>query len=180
MARIGRRAAGLAGRGGNARRSRRGAIVRRSMTALALLPIASRLPTYGRLTLELLADGRVSVGRKALLAGVVGYVVSPFDLIPDRIPVLGALDDVVVALLGVELFLSGISNELIGEKLDRLGIPRAAFEQDRARVRGAIPRPVRRVVKGLPAALQGAGRVTRDLALGRRARGWLTTEGSHA
>jgi uncharacterized membrane protein YkvA (DUF1232 family) len=180
MAHIGRRSAGQAERTGHARRGRRGAIVGRSLTALALLPLASRLPSYGRLTLDLLADGRVSTARKALLAGVVGYAVSPLDLIPDRIPVLGALDDVVVAVLGVELFLSGISNELIDEKLHRFGIPRAAFDADRARVRRTIPRPVRRIVTRLPAMLERAGRVNRDLGLGRHVRGWLTKEGSPA
>jgi uncharacterized membrane protein YkvA (DUF1232 family) len=180
MARIGRRSAGQAGRIGSTRRGHRGAILARSLTAFALLPLASRLPTYGRLTLDLLADERVSVARKALLAGVVGYAVSPLDLIPDRIPFLGALDDVVVAVLGVELFLSGISSELIDEKLDRLGIPRAAFDEDRSRVRRIIPTPVRRIVKRLPATLESAGRVTCDLELGRHVRGWITKEGSPA
>jgi uncharacterized membrane protein YkvA (DUF1232 family) len=180
MAGIIRRPAGRADRSGSPRRRRRGALARRSLTALALLPLASRLPSYGRLTLELLADRRVPAARKALLAGVVGYAVSPLDLIPDGIPVLGALDDVVVAVLGVELFLAGISSELIDEKLDHLGIPRAAFEEDRARVRRTIPRPVRRIVTRIPAMLESAGRVTRDLELGRHVRGWLTKEGSPA
>ena len=180
MARIGLGSAGNLGRARGSQRRRRGAIVGRSLTALALLPLASRLPSYGRLTLDLLADERVSVARKALLAGVVGYAVSPLDLIPDRIPVLGALDDVVVAVLGVELFLSGISSELIDEKLDRLGIPRAAFDEDRARVRRTIPRPVRRIVNRLPATFERAGRVTSDLELGRHVRAWLAKEGSPA
>ena len=147
---------------------------------LALLPLASRLPSYGRLALDLLIDQRVPVSRKALLAGVIGYAVSPLDLIPDRIPVLGALDDLVVGVLGVELFLAGISTELIDEKLDRVGIQRAAFDEDRARVRRTIPRPVRRIVNRLPATLASAGRVTRDLELGPHVRGWLTKEGSRA
>ena len=180
MARVGRRSAGQAAGTGSAGRGRRSAIAGRSLTVLALLPLASRLPSYARLTLELLADARVSVARKALLAGVVGYAVSPLDLIPDRIPVLGALDDVVVAVLGVELFLAGISSELIEEKLDHIGIPRAAFEADRARVRRTIPRPVRSVVKRLPATLARAGRVTRGLELGRHVRGWSIKEGSPA
>ena len=155
-------------------------MIGRSLTALALLPLASRLPSYGRLTLDLLVDERVSVARKALLAGVVCYAVSPLDLIPDRLPVLGAVDDLVVAVLGVELFLSSISSELIDEKLDRLGIPRVAFDEDRARVRRTIPRPVRRIVKRLPATFESAGRLSRDMELGRHVRGWLTKEGSPA
>ncbi len=171
---------GSDGKSRRARRGRRRALVGRSLTALALLPLASRLPSYGRLTLDLLVDERVSVARKALLAGAIGYAISPLDLIPDRVPLLGAIDDLVVGVLGVELFLAGISPELIDEKLDRLGIPRAAFDEDRARVRRTIPRPVRRIVNRLPATLESAGRVTRDLELGRHVRGWLTKEGSPA
>jgi len=38
---------------------------------------------------------------KALAAVVVAYAVSPFDLIPDPIPVLGYLDDIILVPLGV-------------------------------------------------------------------------------
>ncbi|HET6428651.1 MAG TPA: DUF1232 domain-containing protein [Phycisphaerae bacterium] len=38
---------------------------------------------------------------KALAALVVAYAVSPFDLIPDPVPVLGYLDDIILIPLGV-------------------------------------------------------------------------------
>jgi len=46
-------------------------------------------------------DPRVSWYAKALAIGVVGYAFSPVDLIPDFIPVLGYLDELVVIPLGV-------------------------------------------------------------------------------
>lgn len=46
-------------------------------------------------------DARVPWYAKALLAVIVGYVISPIDLIPDFIPVLGALDDLVLVPLGI-------------------------------------------------------------------------------
>ena len=70
--------------------------------------------------------------------------------------------------------------KLIDEKLERLGIPRAAFEEDRARVRRTIPRPVLRIVKRLPATFETAGRLARELELGRHVRDRLTKEGSPA
>ncbi len=46
-------------------------------------------------------DPRVSVWAKALLGLVVGYALSPVDLIPDFIPVLGLLDDLLLLPLGI-------------------------------------------------------------------------------
>ncbi|MEO6463013.1 MAG: YkvA family protein [Candidatus Eisenbacteria bacterium] len=46
-------------------------------------------------------DPRVPWYAKALAAFVVAYALSPIDLIPDFIPVIGLLDDLVVVPLGI-------------------------------------------------------------------------------
>jgi uncharacterized membrane protein YkvA (DUF1232 family) len=46
-------------------------------------------------------DPRVPWSAKALAASVVAYAFSPLDLIPDFIPVLGYLDELVILPLGV-------------------------------------------------------------------------------
>lgn len=46
-------------------------------------------------------DPRVPWYAKALAACVVGYAFSPIDLIPDPIPIVGHLDDLVLIPLGV-------------------------------------------------------------------------------
>jgi uncharacterized membrane protein YkvA (DUF1232 family) len=46
-------------------------------------------------------DPRVPWYAKALAACVVGYAFSPIDLIPDPIPIIGHLDDLVLIPLGV-------------------------------------------------------------------------------
>ena len=48
-------------------------------------------------------DPRTPWHAKALAAGVVAYAFSPIDLIPDFIPVLGYLDELVLLPLGVLL-----------------------------------------------------------------------------
>jgi uncharacterized membrane protein YkvA (DUF1232 family) len=48
-------------------------------------------------------DPRVPWYTKALALCVVGYALSPIDLIPDFIPVLGYLDDLILIPLGVVL-----------------------------------------------------------------------------
>lgn len=58
-----------------------------------------------RLAVRLLREPAVPVGVKALTALPLLYVVSPIDLLPDVIPVIGQLDDLGVVLVAIELFL---------------------------------------------------------------------------
>ena len=128
--------------------------MRRLIAAAALLPLAGRAPLYARLLWSLIIDSRTPPARKALLAGALGYIVLPIDVFPDRVPLLGQLDDLVVTALATELFLDGLDESLLAEKLEEAGIPRAAFEEDVARIRRLVPGPVRRLVKRVPGALR--------------------------
>lgn len=58
-------------------------------------------------------DPRTPWHVRVLAACVVGYAFSPIDLIPDFIPVLGYLDDLVLVPLGVALVLRMIPNEVL-------------------------------------------------------------------
>ena len=98
---------------------------------MAFLPIASRVPMYTRLIASLVVDERMPARRKAMLAGAAGYLVLGRDLIPDDLPIIGGLDDLVVIVLAAELFLDGVPDDLLNEKLAELGIDRAEFDQRR-------------------------------------------------
>jgi len=50
-----------------------------------------------------------------MLAGAVGYALSPIDLIPDFIPIIGHLDDAIILPLLIWLALLTIPQELIDE-----------------------------------------------------------------
>lgn len=60
-------------------------------------------------------DPRVPWYARALAAVVVGYALSPIDLIPDPIPILGYLDDVILIPLGIALVIRMIPPEVLDE-----------------------------------------------------------------
>jgi uncharacterized membrane protein YkvA (DUF1232 family) len=64
-------------------------------------------------------DPRVPWYAKALAAGIVGYAFSPIDLIPDFIPVLGYLDDLVLLPLGIVAVRAMIPAAVLAECRER-------------------------------------------------------------
>ncbi len=56
---------------------------------------------------------------KVFTALVVGYALSPIDLIPDFIPVLGYLDDLIIVSGGIYLSLRMIPKEVLEECRER-------------------------------------------------------------
>lgn len=64
-------------------------------------------------------DPRVPWYARLFAACVVGYAFSPIDLIPDPIPILGYLDDLVLVPLGVALALRLIPAEVMAENRAR-------------------------------------------------------------
>jgi len=69
-------------------------------------------------------DPRVPWYAKVLAITVAGYALSPIDLIPDFIPVLGYADDLIIVPLGIWLAVSLIPQEVMAEyriKADEAG-----------------------------------------------------------
>lgn len=158
----------------------RRALARRALGYLAFLPIASRASVYARLIFDLVRDPRIPRGRKALLAAALGYLVVGRDLVPDDLPVIGGLDDLVVVVVAVDLFLDGVPAAVLDEKLTELGIERAAFDRDVAQIRRLTPGPVRRAIRRLPRLAGAARDAFIKTGFGPRLRAWISKEGSVA
>jgi hypothetical protein len=92
------------------------------------------------------------------------------------VPVIGGIDDLVVVILAVDLFLEGVPDELLDEKLADLGLDRAAFDRDMAQVRRLTPGPLRRTIRRVPELIGGVGDVIKQFGLGPRMRTWITKE----
>lgn len=74
------------------------------MAFLAVLRQRARRLKAETLALYLAArDPRTPWYAKLLVAGIVAYALSPIDLIPDFVPVLGYLDDLVLIPMGISL-----------------------------------------------------------------------------
>lgn len=71
------------------------------------------LPDLFILMLRLIADKRVSVRGKLLLAGAITYLVIPLDIIPDFLPVMGSVDDLLVAAMAVNRLMKGAEAKII-------------------------------------------------------------------
>ena len=64
---------------------------------------------------RVLADSRTPVQAKVFLGLALGYLCMPFDLIPDFIPVIGHLDDIIIVPALIYLALRFIPQELVAE-----------------------------------------------------------------
>ena len=60
-------------------------------------------------------DPRTPLGARILALAVLAYALSPLDLIPDFIPILGQLDDVILVPLGIWLVVRMIPREVFAD-----------------------------------------------------------------
>ncbi len=67
-------------------------------------------------------DPRVPWYAKALSALVVAYALSPIDLIPDFLPIVGYLDDILLVPLGIALVIRMIPEDVMREYLQKAEI----------------------------------------------------------
>ena len=99
---------------------RRAALRNSEMGRLARRVVALSLPRKVRLAWRLLVDHRVPLLARALLPVVVLYVAMPLDIVPDFIPAVGYLDDVLVILGATWLLLRLVPAAVLEEQVAAL------------------------------------------------------------
>lgn len=82
-------------------------------------------------------DPRVPLVAKIVVMCIVGYALSPIDLIPDPIPILGQLDDLILIPLGIALAIRLIPADVLDACRERAAVE---LQQNRptSRVAGVI------------------------------------------
>lgn len=78
----------------------------------ALAEYIAVLPDLFHLAVRMLFDPVMPLQKKALMVGALTYVVSPVDVIPDFIPVIGQMDDLVVLTKALKLLLDSSDPEV--------------------------------------------------------------------
>jgi uncharacterized membrane protein YkvA (DUF1232 family) len=71
------------------------------------------IPAYLRLLGGLLFDARVATLDKVLVIGAIAFVLSPADIIPNMIPVLGELDDLFILTLALQHLVAHADEEVL-------------------------------------------------------------------
>ena len=122
------------------------------------------LPRLARMLVSLAADRDVPTAAKVILAALAVYLVSPVDLIPDFIPWLGYLDDVLLAAVVVDGVLGMLDRGLLlrywpgtADSLERVAavarrLARWVPKRVKTRIFGGPPAP-----RSLPEHREGEG-----------------------
>jgi uncharacterized membrane protein YkvA (DUF1232 family) len=77
--------------------------------------IATLVPNLTRLFAGLLRDPRVPFRAKLVLGATALYLAMPIDLVPDLIPIVGSLDDAIVAAFALRFVVRASSAEIVAE-----------------------------------------------------------------
>ena len=64
---------------------------------------------------DLAEDPRIPLRNRLVLGGLVAYLVTPIDIVPDFVPILGWLDDAFVTLIILDYIFNSADTELILE-----------------------------------------------------------------
>jgi uncharacterized membrane protein YkvA (DUF1232 family) len=117
-----------------------------------------RLPAYAKLATAIVRDPEVPKSAKAILGIGGGYALSPIDLIPGIIPVVGQMDDVYAMLTALQQSLKRMPDDLADKHLETAGVSRDLIDGDLAAVRAVAKLAVVTSVKFGGKAL---GRISR-------------------
>jgi uncharacterized membrane protein YkvA (DUF1232 family) len=77
--------------------------------------VLSFVPNFLKLIYCLVDDSRVPIKEKAILLAVAAYILSPFDFLPDIIPFLGKIDDLLLLALILQRFINSVDRSIVLE-----------------------------------------------------------------
>lgn len=76
------------------------------------------IPNFIKLIYRLSQDERVTKTDRLLLAATIAYLLSPWDFVPDMIPFLGQIDDLLLVALVLKRLMDSVEKEVLIEYWD--------------------------------------------------------------
>lgn len=73
------------------------------------------LPDIATLIYRLLKDKRVSMKTKIIISGAVAYITVPCDIIPDKIPFIGKVDDIAIGIFALNIIMTEVPLNVVLE-----------------------------------------------------------------
>lgn len=101
------------------------------------------LPNLAKLLFRLAKDPEVPLRARIFAGAAAGYLVSPIDLVPDFIPVLGKTDDLVLAALALDSLLKETGGEVLRKHWDGPEEQLSMVIDLVDMAAGVVPRPLR-------------------------------------
>lgn len=71
------------------------------------------IPNLVKLLYRMVKDNRVLASEKAILLGTIMYVYSPLDFLPDVIPFIGQIDDILLVALILKRFINSVDRSIL-------------------------------------------------------------------
>jgi uncharacterized membrane protein YkvA (DUF1232 family) len=112
-----------------------------------LTEAARAVPATGKLLYRLVRDERVDERRRYAAVAAFAYAVLPFDLIPDRFPLIGRVDDIVIGAAAMHALLEEAGDEIVAEHWDAGDASLDALRTGVEMVAGLVPKPLRRLLR---------------------------------
>jgi len=107
------------------------------------------MPNIVRLIGRLLRDPRVPRRAKITLGLAAAYVVSPIDLIPEVIPVVGWADDVLVLMFAIDSLIERAGDDVVEELWDGPGDLLALVRDVTGLARNLVPKRLSNIIDRL-------------------------------
>lgn len=118
--------------------------MRRLVTDAALL-----IPNILKLVGRLVIDARVPRRAKITLGMAAAYVMSPVDLIPEMIPVVGWADDILILMFAIDSLIDRAGSEIVDEHWDGPGDLLSLVREIVGLSRSVIPKRITSIIDRL-------------------------------
>lgn len=115
------------------------------------------IPNLMGLLIGLLRDERVSQADKAILAGIVMYVIVPLDIIPDFIPFIGQIDDSYLLAISILRLLNRADRRVVMDHWRGERDIKELVDSIAKIAEFFLPKPVKNVLRG---RIEPKGRMT--------------------